>query len=151
MEHQDEDIKEAKARMQQMRTAEKEQYDQVKNLIKEPPKKGDLVLLHNSKLKTSHSAKLKFCWSGPYQVHKVIKEKSTYFLEELDGTLFRENFHENQLKRFWMREGNFYTPMSIEEKEEAPTSDPAVSKVPEQNNESNTSYISPGKDFAVLI
>ena len=95
MKHQDKNIEEVKACMQCLKTAEKEHYNQVKNLVKQTFKEKDLIFLHNSKLKTSHSVKLKFHWNELYQVCKVIEEKSTYFLEKLNETSFRDNFHEN--------------------------------------------------------
>ena len=103
----DENIEEAKAHMQCLKMTEKECYDQIKNLVKQTLKKEDLILLHDNKLKMSHSVKLKFCWSGLYWVCKIIEKKDTYFLEKLNETLFRKNFHRNQLKKFWMRDENF--------------------------------------------
>ena len=78
-----------------MQIQDKEQYDKTKKLITKPPKKDNLVLLHNSKLKMSHSAKLKFCWTGPYHIRDIIEEKGTYFLEELDGMPIKKHFHRN--------------------------------------------------------
>ena len=51
IERYDTNIKEAKAHLQQIRIQEKEQYDKLKNLIKETSKKSDLVLMHDSRLK----------------------------------------------------------------------------------------------------
>src|SRR5436190_6752153 len=98
IERRDEDIEEAVAHLQRMREQGKEQYDRMRAVIKELPKKGDLVLLHNSKLETSHSKKLKFRWTGPYRVKEVVNEKGTYWLEGMDGTQLKLPTHGNRLK-----------------------------------------------------
>jgi len=103
IERRDEDIEEARAHLQRMREKGKERHDWTKQLISDPAKEGDLVLLHDSALKTNLSRKLRFWWTGPYRVRSVIKEKGTYFLEELDGTPFRDHIHGNRIKKFWLR------------------------------------------------
>ena len=60
IERHDADIEKVKAHLQYMQIQDKEQYDKTKKLITKSSKKNDLVLLHDSKLKMSHSAKLKF-------------------------------------------------------------------------------------------
>ena len=54
------DIEEAAAHLQRMQLQRKKQYDQLKNLIKEISKVKELILLHDTKLESSHSKKLNF-------------------------------------------------------------------------------------------
>ena len=115
MKHWDENIEKAKACMQCLKMIEKKCYDQIKNLIKQSFKKN-LILFYDSKFKILHSVKLKFCWNKLYWVCKVIEKKNTYFLEKLNEILFRENFYKNWLKKFWIRNENFYISMSFEKK-----------------------------------
>ena len=61
IERHDTDIKKVKAHLQHMQIQDKEQYDKTKKLITKSSKKNNLVLLHDNKLKLSHSVKLKFC------------------------------------------------------------------------------------------
>ena len=150
----DVDVDEARAHLQRMRLQGKEHYDKIKNLIKDPPQKDDLVLLHDTKAKKTRSAKLKFRWSGPYRVRDVINEKGTYFLEELDGTPFRKNFHGNRIKRFWARDKSMYVPIDDSEEEESDAgeeNDPIVDKEQQQDDENEARWIPPGQDFAVVI
>ena len=111
------DIEKAKAHLQHMWIQDKEQYDKMKKLITKSSKKDNLVLLHDSKLKLSHSVKLKFHWTGSYHIQEVIEEKETYFLEKLDEALIKKHFHENQVKKFWAYNELMY--VSIEKKDES--------------------------------
>ena len=113
----------------------------MKKLAKDSSEKGDLILLHNTKLKTSHSAKLRFCWSGLYHIHQVIKEKGMYFLEELDGTSFRKHFHENRIKQFWVCDEPIYVSADDnenkedQEESEIENEDLSIDVKQQQNNE----------------
>ena len=62
IERRDEDIEEAVAHLRRMRLQGKEYFDQTKNIVRETPKKGDLVLLYDTKKEKSHSIikKLKY-------------------------------------------------------------------------------------------
>ena len=66
----------------------------------------DLVLLHDTKLDTSHSHKLSNRWSGPYRIADATKkgDRGTYRLEEHDGTMFEGHFSGDRVKRFIARE-----------------------------------------------
>ena len=137
--------------MQHLKITEKKHYNQIKNLIKQIFKKKDLILLHDSKFKMSHSVKLKFCWSDLYWVHKIIEKKDTYFLEKLNETSFRKNFHRNWLKKFWIRDENFYALMSSEKETTSIQQTQSATEVQDLNNNNNTSYISSEQNFTILI
>ena len=63
---------------------------------------GDLVLLHNTAIQTSHNVKLEDQWFGPYRIREV-SELGFYRLDELDGVELQESFAGNRLKRFFAR------------------------------------------------
>ena len=67
---------------------------------------GDLVLLHDAKLDTSHSHKLSNRWSGPYRIADATKKggRGTYRLAELNGTMLQGYFSGDRVKRFIARE-----------------------------------------------
>ena len=67
---------------------------------------GDLVLLHDTKLESSHSHKLSNRRSGPYKIADAMKkgDKGTYKRAELDGTMLEGFFSGNRVKRFIARE-----------------------------------------------
>jgi len=97
----------------------------------------------------SHSAKLKFRWTGPYRVREVIEEKGTYFLEELDGTPIKKHFHGNRVKKFWARDELMYVP--IQEGDEGNDEAGCLNQEEQQDNENEARWIPPGQDFAVVI
>jgi len=154
IERRDEDIEEAMAHLQRMRIQGKEQYDRMRDLTKDPPKKEDLVLLHNSKLNTSYSAKLKFRWSGPYRVKEIINDKGTYKLEELDGTPLKHPVHGNRLKKFWLRDESFRVVEEDEgsaQENQSEMKDPATDEDEIQDDNNAADWIPPGRSFAVVI
>ena len=149
IERHDADIKEVKTHLQHMWIQDKEQYDKMKKLITKSLKKNDLVLLHDSKLKMSHSVKLKFHWTESYCVWKVIEKKETYFLEKLDKTFIKNYFHENWVKKFWAHDKLMY--MSIEEKNESNNETECLNQEKQQNNKNKAWWISSEQNFAVII
>ena len=70
---------------------------------------GDLLLLHNTKLESSHSHKLSNRLSGPYRTADAMKkgDRGTYRLAELDGTILEGYFSWDRVKRFITRERFF--------------------------------------------
>ncbi|GLB42560.1 putative transposition, RNA-mediated [Lyophyllum shimeji] len=64
---------------------------------------GTWVLLHETWLDTQIGNKGALRWSGPYIVHKQLKD-TTYQLRELDGTVRRESVAANRLKIFYYRD-----------------------------------------------
>jgi hypothetical protein len=67
---------------------------------------GDLVLLQDTKLNSSHSHKLSDRWSGPYKVTDASRkeDRGTYKLAELDGTELEGIFSGDRVKKFVTRE-----------------------------------------------
>ena len=66
LQQRDEDLQEAALYLQQLRKQGKEEFDAQKRLRTKKLNVGDLVLLHNTKLKFQFSYKLDFHWMGPY-------------------------------------------------------------------------------------
>ena len=89
------DIEKVKAHLQYMWIQNKKKYDKMKKLIIKFLKKNNFVLLHDNKLKMSHSVKLKFHWIESYHVWEIIEKKKTYFLEKLDEVLIKKHFYKN--------------------------------------------------------
>ena len=109
----------------------------------------NLVLLHDSKLKMSHSIKLKFCWTESYHIQEVIEKKETYFLEKLDEVLIKKHFHENQVKKFWACDKLMY--VSIEKEDESNNKAECLNQEEQQNNKNEAQWIPPEQNFAVII
>ena len=67
---------------------------------------GDLVLLHDTKVDTSHSHNLSHWWSGLYRIADAMKnrDRGTSRLAELDGMLLEGYFSGDRVKRFVARE-----------------------------------------------
>ena len=156
IERRDQDIEEARAHLQRMREQGKEQYERAKEITRKNPKKGDLVLLHDTKLKTSFATrdKMKFRWLGPYRVRGVNEEKGTYWLEELDGTPFGQHFHGNRLKKFWLRNEGLDVPVITEATAGDEWMEETNSEIEEeqrQEDENDAKWIPPGREFAVVI
>jgi len=61
---------------------------------------GDKVLLHQTHLENSLSAKLEVKWIRPYFIHEVY-EKSNYKLRTLEGKLLKNSVHGNRLKKYF--------------------------------------------------
>jgi hypothetical protein len=83
-------IKSAQAR-------QKKSHDQ-SNLILQPLKIGDPVLLYRSMIETSWSAKLEPKWEGPYYVQSI--KGTTHRLRRTNGSLLTKTFHRNRLKLY---------------------------------------------------
>jgi len=94
----------AAERLERSRLGNKRYFDKHKRLrsAKQQLRVGDLVLLHNTSIETSHNVKLEDQWRGPYKIREV-SETGFYRLEELDGTHLKESFAGNRLKRFFSR------------------------------------------------
>ena len=65
---------------------------------------GDLVLLHNTRIRKSWDKKLDSNWLGPYTVHEI-SESGYYRLAELDSANLTEFVAGNRLKKFFLRAG----------------------------------------------
>jgi len=94
----------AAERLERSRLGNKRYFDKHKRLrsAKQQLRVGDLVLLHNTSIETSHNVKLEDQWRGPYKIREV-SETGYYRLEELDGTHLAESYAGNRLKRFFSR------------------------------------------------
>lgn len=64
---------------------------------------GTWVLVHETWIEGQKGHKFALRWSGPYVVHRKLKE-TTYQLRELDGTIKRESISANRMKIFFYRE-----------------------------------------------
>jgi hypothetical protein len=156
IERRDADLEEAKLHLQRMRIQNKELYDETKQLIRDPPQEGDLVLLYDGQLAASHSGMLQFRWLGPYRVRSLIADKGTYFLEELDGTPLEKTYHGSNLKRFWLRESaaaeDQDDDQNDEEIDEEPANETQISESEDADGEEDDSkWIPPGSSWAVVI
>src|SRR3954469_12667216 len=74
---------------------QKKSHDQA-NLILQPLKIGDPVLLYRSMIETSWSAKLEPKWEGPYFVQSI--KGTTHRLRRTNGTILSKTVHRNRLK-----------------------------------------------------
>jgi hypothetical protein len=61
--------------------------------------KGDVVWLHNTRVESSHSAKLDPFWLGPYRIENVYKG-GYYDICEINGALLKERITGNRLLLF---------------------------------------------------
>ncbi|EPE32801.1 hypothetical protein GLAREA_07935 [Glarea lozoyensis ATCC 20868] len=61
----------------------------------------------------STRVKLGYRWLGPFRVARVVPNKRTYFLKELDRTRLNGTFASRRLKIFRKREG-VWDPVEIE-------------------------------------
>jgi len=100
-----ENIKKTCAHLWQMRLQEKKYYNQTKNIVNEISKKKDLILLHDMQNVISYLIimKMKFWWSDLYHIQKIISDKDSYFLEELNETVMKSFVNDNRLKKFWLQ------------------------------------------------
>ena len=105
-----EDIEKAAEAQRKSREANREYFDKHRRHRPEGENRelrdGDLVLLHDTKLDSSHSHKLSNRWSGPYRIADTTKkgDRGTYRLAELDGTMLEGYFSGDRVKRFIVRE-----------------------------------------------
>ena len=79
------DVDSAIAEIKKSRLANKAWFDKKKRLRPEmaPINKGNLILLHDTRLHNQHTDKLADRWGGPFLVHKVL-EGGAYILSEID-------------------------------------------------------------------
>ena len=110
------DVDEAVATLKRSRLAIKAWFDKKKRLRPETAQiyKGDLVLLHDTKLDNQHTDKLADRWGGPYLVHKIL-DGGAYVLTELDGSRLDGAYAGNCLKWYWVREPAEDVEQSMEE------------------------------------
>ena len=94
-------IKNAQAR-------QKKTHDQA-NLILQPLKIGDPVLLYRNMIETSWSAKLEPKWEGPYFIQSI--KGTTHTLRRTNGTILPKHFHRNRLKLYHERPKSKYVPV----------------------------------------
>ena len=110
LERRPEDIEKAAEAQRKSREANREYFDKHRRHRPEGEnhelRGGDLVLLHDTKLDTSHSHKLLNRWSGPYRIANATKkeDRGTYRLAQLDGTMLEGHFTGDRVKRFIARE-----------------------------------------------
>ena len=83
----------------------KEFFDKKRRKRKGSLKKGDMVLLYNSRLDKQWSKKLDNRWNVPYLINDLKESRGTYLLEELDGAVLEGVFPGARLKRFFPRRG----------------------------------------------
>ena len=105
-ERRDVDVQEAVARTRRLRTVNKEYFDDTHRIRQEGFKVGDIVMLHDAKLKQDYSSsrKLNPKWLGPFRVRKSHPYKGWYLIEDLNGILFCDQTLGNRLKRFYQRQ-----------------------------------------------
>lgn len=96
----DKNLQKAALLKQQSREHGKKAFDKKKRLRSKKLKEGTLVLFHDTKLINQHTHKLNFRWLGSYRIAKIIPDKHTYFLEELNGTALAGTFAGNRIKEF---------------------------------------------------
>jgi len=122
VEMRDKDIEEAVLRKERHRKENAAYFDENHRLRTEPIHKDDIVLAYDVKQidqDMSSKTKLLFRWLGPYRVTIANQEKSTYKLEELDGTPIRRTYAGNRIKRFVKREGYWFSVEDHEDDEES--------------------------------
>ena len=100
LQRRDKDLEEAVFHLRRSREQGKEEFDARKRLRSKELNIGDLMLLHDTKLRYQFSHKLDFRWLGPYRIAELVRDKGTYFLKELNGIRLSGTFAENRLKFF---------------------------------------------------
>jgi hypothetical protein len=105
LERRQEDLEEAIARVQRQRTESAERSDLKHSTKAKRLQVGDMVLLHQTELKDSHSSdrKLRYWWQGPYRVSHVNHKYGSYRIEELDGTEIKGTKPADRLKLFYTK------------------------------------------------
>ena len=60
-------------------------------------------MLYDTQLKQNYSSsrKLDLKWLGPFRIHKSHLYKGWYLIEDLNGTLFRDQTPGSRLKKFY--------------------------------------------------
>jgi hypothetical protein len=145
IERRDKDTEEARFHIQRLRERNKELFDEKLQLRSSPLDEGKLVLVHDSRLDPSRSAKLQFRWFGPFRI-RTAHENGSYLLEELDRTCFRKAIHGNRLKVYFSRAED---EIDDEEMERILTAGDELTE--ESENRDDRDLIPPGEDFAVVI
>ena len=104
-ERREEDLRTAADRIKSSRQNNKEFFDKKRRKRNGLLKKGDMVLLYNSRLDKQWSKKLDNRWNGLYLINDLKESRGTYLLEELAGTVLEGIFPQERLKRFFLRRG----------------------------------------------
>ena len=104
LERRQEDIGRAVGRLRESREANKRYFDEMARLRVEELQLGNLVLMHETRIEQTHSAKLEARWRGPYRIAERAEKLGTYKLEELDGTPLTGWTDGSRLKKFFVRE-----------------------------------------------
>ena len=109
LELRDADLDKVALRKRRKQEEGKEAFDDSRRIQGTQLDVGDMVLKHDAKKEQDMSSwnKLAYHWLGPYRICAAMMEKSTYVLEELDGTRLLGTHAGNRLKKFVKHEG-FY-------------------------------------------
>ncbi len=86
-----EDVKCAAETLHKAQFSSKRQFELrfLKKIVTQKHEAGDLVLMHNTSVETSHSQKQESRYLGPYEVARQTA-KDNYWLLELDGTSIKD-------------------------------------------------------------
>ena len=95
LQRRDKDFQEAALYLRRSREQGKDNFDSRKRLQVKELNVGDLVLLHDTKLKYQYSHKLDYRWLGPYRLADLVRDKGTYLLEKLDGARLQGTYAGN--------------------------------------------------------
>lgn len=97
----------ARERLEQSRLRDKEHFDRTTKLRPSPLLVGDFCLIYNYTHLRQHSAMKKFeeRWSGPYVIHAVHPDSSTYTLRETNGAILKTRIAGQNVKRYYSRMG----------------------------------------------
>ncbi|GBG86999.1 hypothetical protein CBR_g44454 [Chara braunii] len=85
----EERIQEVADRVSDSRLEDKERWDLLPQVRKDPLEVGDLVLLYDSSLEKQWSRKLDKQWLGPYRIRRCGQHRA-YEIEELNGSQWRD-------------------------------------------------------------
>ena len=149
------DLEEAASRLQRKRELAKEYWDEAHSATARDYEVGDIVVVYNSRFESDFSLKRKlaFWWLGPYKIREAHKEKGTYILEELDGTLMDGTYAGRRLKIWHSRAGE--DPTINTGNDDPLEAEPTVPVVPDPEEERLPShlqkYVPAGQPFAVVI
>ena len=99
----EETLEKAAERLKKTRTASVRYWDErCSHWLRDPLRKGDLVLLYNRSLESQWGRLFANRWNGPYRVASKFLGGS-YGLEELDGTPLKRKAAASHVKRFFAR------------------------------------------------
>ncbi|GBG62275.1 hypothetical protein CBR_g29883 [Chara braunii] len=99
----EERIQEAADRVSDNRLEDKERWDLLLRVRKEPLEVGDVVLLYDSSLEKQWSRKLDKWWLGPYRIRRCGQHRA-YEIEKLNCTPWRDWVSGSKLKKFKARD-----------------------------------------------